>query len=527
MVLIPLVLAAGVHLRTVTFPFSGFDDGMHFLDNPLVTDPCSQPVVEFLKTASIGYPIPVTVLSYVVDYRLVGPTAWWFHAVNVVIHLANVTLVSLLARNLGCSRGMAAVAAAVFAVHPVVVEPVAWVTGRKDLLGALFSLLALAVATRRSSVGLDRRSWGMVASLSLAAMLSKPTTIALPAMVWLVARGAEDKKRTRLILFLMMAVNVAIAVVGVFVCLNQQSLGAVSWTERLADVMAAWALTVERVMWPVNLVPQYYRTEGDPSWGLMGVAGGLAVGVLYWLARSGHGPMRTVFLWAVYAYLPVAGFVGHARWTADSYLYLFLAGFSIGGALWVEKLLDKGSKWLPFSLGIALALALVPVAWVQQNVWRSPDATWRAVAERYPNSAFALREVAVTLHWMGRTKEGDDAFIDLDDKFAGFDGSRVQRAHARAARGDTARAFDLLRTGLDGNDVESAQYYLILVMQRPAGVEPVKEDLAKALQVAWPHFVRHVDEPDLYFRLAEVLEAEGLHRDATEVRRAARELRRP
>ncbi|MGO8996873.1 MAG: hypothetical protein ACLQVI_26465, partial [Polyangiaceae bacterium] len=144
---IPLALAAAVFAHAVAFPFVNWDDPSHFSDNPLAVHPLARGVRGLLLTREIGYPAPLLLLSFALDRVVWGLRPGPYHAEEILLHLADVCMLFRLARRLRLSPMEACAVATLLAVHPLVVEPVCWVTGRKDLLSTAMvfgaSLLAM------------------------------------------------------------------------------------------------------------------------------------------------------------------------------------------------------------------------------------------------------------------------------------------------------------------------------------------------------------------------------------------------
>src|SRR4051812_2452725 len=135
-----LLLTAAVFLHVTRFPFSIVDDPSDVVNNPLVAAPLSQGVMGLLRTTAMGYPHAVTVLSLAIDRQLFGVDPAGYHAVNVLVPLAGVALLYQFLLQLGVAIPIASAAVMLFALHPLVAEPVSWVIGRKDLLSTAFLL---------------------------------------------------------------------------------------------------------------------------------------------------------------------------------------------------------------------------------------------------------------------------------------------------------------------------------------------------------------------------------------------------
>ena len=173
------VMAA--YLPTTAFDFVNWDDNLHVYNNPLVLSD-EVPLSDLLLTPSLGYPIPVTVLTYRAEHALFGLEPAAFHTTNLLLHLLSVVLLFLIARRLGASPLSAALAAALFGLHPVCAEPVSWISGRKDVLAVTLGLWAFWDFLRHPFDWRAPRSYVSVL-LYLLACLAKPVVIALPIVM--------------------------------------------------------------------------------------------------------------------------------------------------------------------------------------------------------------------------------------------------------------------------------------------------------------------------------------------------------
>jgi hypothetical protein len=329
LVALVLVATASAFASSVGFPFVAWDDPRYVTDNPLVVHPLGQGVRELLTTPLLGYPQSVTVLSYALNRWLFGMAPWSFHLVNLALHLVNVGLVANLAATWGLTNRQSAVAAMLFGLHPLIVEPVCWVTGRKDLLAACFVLLAVTILVRRPEAP---SPWRLVAAtaLSILGIGAKPSVFVAAPLLWIAATTARpgwDRRRLALALAPLAVLGPATAFVGFPV---GSDLHTRSVVDAALDVLGAWTLQIEHLVWPVDLVTKYFRFPGDPSNAAMALGAcaiGLVGAALVRLDR--RSPAFAGLAFTLVAYAPVSCVVAANRWTADSYMYLPLVGISI------------------------------------------------------------------------------------------------------------------------------------------------------------------------------------------------------
>jgi hypothetical protein len=195
--------------------FTTWDDDIYVTDNPLVARGLPGGVPAIFTTFVSGNYHPLVVLSHAVEYRLFGLNPRPYHAVNLALHLVNTALVFyLLILVLGGDLAASAAAALFFAVHPLRVESVAWVSDRKDLLGAAFFFAGLAVYLRQIRQPGHRRH-GLLLLLFLLALLSKGTAVVFPLALllcdWLHGRMDRAALIGKIPLFTLSALFGAIA----------------------------------------------------------------------------------------------------------------------------------------------------------------------------------------------------------------------------------------------------------------------------------------------------------------------------
>ena len=204
-----LVLAAitfAVFGQTAGFGFVNFDDGFYVYENAKVAGGLSLKGLAWVFThADCNLYHPLTMLSLMGDYQLHGLHAGGYHFTNVLLHTASVILLFLILRQMTGALWRSAFVAAVFAIHPLRVESVAWVAERKDVLSAFFFMLTLGAYVRYVRKPDSLARYLMVAAAFVLALLSKPTVVTLPFVLllldyWPLRRFEQPRKLSRLIL---------------------------------------------------------------------------------------------------------------------------------------------------------------------------------------------------------------------------------------------------------------------------------------------------------------------------------------
>jgi protein O-mannosyl-transferase len=451
-----LVLCAVVFAQVVTFPFSHWDDSVHLTENPLVAHPLSEGLAALITTPALGYPEPVMVLMFWVERGLFGLVPWVFHLDNLLLHLISVVLLFVLARRLGLGERASALAALIFGVHPLVAEPVAWVTGRKELLAGALALGGLVVLLREGERIAPAR-WAAAQLLFALAFFTKPTFGVAPVVAGalLVSRRGMPLRRLWPLLPLIAGFGAA-ALYGFG---GHAQIGAVvtrSWSEAALDVAGAAALQLRHLVLPSDLGAAYYRVPGDPSIVAM-VLGVAALSALALAAVRRRGSLvGPCLLFLVIAYLPAGGFLPNRRWVADSYMYLTVSAFALTVASLVEERWPAQLRRWGVPLAALLALTLSLGAAVQARTFSANATLWQPVVERYPD-----RPEPLALLGFGQIADGDEAaaaiaFSTLADRWPSHGGVESEEAWAFLRLGRVDRARERLQAGSAHGDRECA-----------------------------------------------------------------------
>jgi protein O-mannosyl-transferase len=416
------VVTALCFLPALSGTFLNWDDNVNFLDNPAYQGLGRAQVRWAFTSVLFGHYIPITRLTWSANFALGGMNPWGYHLVNVVVHAANAALFYFVARRLlaaaatGGSQDArhqpaiqegAAVAAIVFGIHPLRVEPVSWITGRADLLCALFALLAIWSYLRSVPVeGPARPGLVLVSALALAgALLSKGVALPLPAGLLLLdvyplrrlgRYGWWTLAREKIPVFL---VGVAGAGVVLYALRYGALLTQTSTYGLVARVCAAgysFTISLVRFIWPASLSPLYEMPARisltHPRFGL-GVAAAVAITVGL-IALRKHWP-GGLGAWTFSALMlaPTSLAVRQgADLAPDRYSYLSGLGFAllVGGAVVGGiRLVQRGVLARPVArmaagVGLAALMGLGVASWSFAQVWAQSESLWRWAVEIDP-----------------------------------------------------------------------------------------------------------------------------------------------
>lgn len=363
-------------------------------------------------TLYLGNYIPLAWLSHILDWQLFGANAFGHHAVSVLWHALNAGLVTWLAwAILNAARPAAprpsdatlvAVAAGVgliFGVHPLQVESVAWISERKNLLCATFSIGATLAYLRQ-------RIWLATALLG-GALLAKPAAVPLPAAFLALDFFPLERYRqmgwARLVREKWLMVTLSAIEAGLTVVAQQGALASWEvhgWSARTLTAARGFGFYLAKLAWPTPLSP-FYPLRGDIGLGNPEHAGAVAVCVgITILAVAGRRRVPALLpAWASYLLLvgPVCGLmqVGAAA-TADRYAYMAMIPVLLAVASVVFIMPERLSLYALALAGFWGAL-LAGRARAQIPVWRDTETLWRTVLEQFPESGTANAELAAEL----------------------------------------------------------------------------------------------------------------------------------
>ena len=444
-----------------------WDDDRYVTENPTLRsveglgriwlDPSSNPQY---------YPLVHT--SFWIEYQLAGLDPSVYHRTNLLLHALAVVLLWLLLLRLRIPG--AAMAAGLFAVHPVMVESVAWVTERKNVLSGAFYLASLLAYLHASplegeapSRGRARGFYLLSLALFLLALLSKTVTASLPVTLLLLTWWKRGIVRVRDILPLvpMFAVGAALGLFTVHLERNQVLAQGIYWDHSLLERFliagrAVWFYAASLV-WPHPLSFIYPRWEIDASvpWQYAFPLAALLLVVALAKARPwiGRGPLAAALYFGATLF-PALGFFNvypmRFSFVADHFQYLASLGpfvlFAGAGSTLLAR--SRAGRRLERPLAIALLLVCAALSWRQGHAYRDAETLWRDTLAKNPGAAIAHNNLASALLERNRV---DEAIASARRALA-LDG-RLHQAHynlgvAAQARGDLEGAVLEYRNAL-------------------------------------------------------------------------------
>jgi tetratricopeptide (TPR) repeat protein len=392
-----------VYWPTLGNDFVNYDDDRYVTENPHVQQGFDAASLRWAWTSGHFYWHPLTSMSHMLDWRLYGAAPAGHHATSVVLHAANTALVFLVLAATTGAEWRSALVAALFGLHPLRVESVAWVAERKDVLSGFFWLLTTLVYAWYARAP-SRGRMALVALGLALGLMAKPMLVTLPCTLLLLDWWPLGRLRTRddlwpLVrekLLLLPIVAASIAVTLALEDAGVMSLAEIPPAVRIQNALVSYAAYLGMMLWPVDLyVPYLHPRGGIPAWSVAGAAILLgAVTAVAWRLRATRPYLLVGWLWYLGTLVPVIGLTQAGEQAmADRFTYVPQIGITTA-LVW---LLPAGAG-LPLAVGAAVVLALLATRTrAQIAVWRSSETLFAhalAVDERNPvahlNLGYAL-----------------------------------------------------------------------------------------------------------------------------------------
>ena len=445
-----------LYSRAVHNPFMHVDDQSYVTENLHVQAGVTWQTLAWALTATEAENWhPLTWISHALDYQLYGLNPAGHHATNIVLHALNAVLLFLVLFRATGAGGRSLLVAALFALHPLNVESVAWIAERKNLLSTLFFLLALAAYGWYARKPDLKRYLAVVALFALG-LAAKPMVITLPFVLFLLdywplerirgwdaaslstLRGAKSRQKTRvqegaaekvfrapqfpfsrLVLeklpFLAFCAGSAAITIIAQRTHAIQTFAIYPFAGRIENAVYSYAAYIWKTFWPTRLAFLYpYPRDGRSVW-LLILAGVflVAVSVLVWKLRRTRPYLVTGWLWYLGTLVPVIGIVQVGdQAMADRYGYIPLIGIFVMIVWGVADAADRRQLSVPLRTAIAGAVLAVLsfLTWRQIAFWRSDYDLWSHTVAVTKHNVVADESLSKALMQLGRPQDAIAGF---------------------------------------------------------------------------------------------------------------------
>ncbi len=425
--------------QVVEYRFINFDDGDYVVKNPVVKRGLTfQGVAWAFEGPHCANWHPVTWLSHMLDCELYGLDAGGHHLTNVLLHAGTAIALFLVLFRMTGSLWRSAFVAAVFAVHPLRAESVAWVSERKDVLCGFFFMLSLlaygsyiSTAERKhtsdSGPDVPAVSGGLALLWYLTSLacftlglMSKPMLVTLPVVLLLMDFWPFQRAKPMARLVLEKLTFLALSAISCLLTLSAQRSAMKSFesfplTARLGAALLSYKVYLVQMIYPAGLAafypfPLHISARNAAIAGLLL----LVISAIAWEERRTRPWLLMGWLWYLVMLLPVLGLVqvgGQAH--ADRYTYLPQIGIYIA-VTWLVAELATHWKWgqLPVGTLMSLVVAILMVcAWKQTAYWKDSETLWRHALDCTTGNTLAYVNLG---HELFEQRRFDEAIIHYE-----------------------------------------------------------------------------------------------------------------
>jgi protein O-mannosyl-transferase len=392
-----------VFLPARYFQFVNWDDYDEVVQNPLLHPASAQNLANIWSGPYLRLYAPLSYSAWWLIMRLPDAASdpGLFHLLNILLHLASVALVFSIVRVCVKSPMAAFGGAAIFALHPLQVESVAWVSEMNNLLAAALSLAAIRMYLSFRLTAEKTRWWkyAIASALYLLALFAKPTAVVAPLIAVILDMGFLRSSRQRVLVEIVPWFCLA----GIFAWVAHQSQASsgARWLDRPIIAVDALAFYWGKILWPMDLTIDYGRTparvlNGNLWPGNLAIVAALVV--ILWLLWRTHRGIALAAMVLLAGVLPVLGFVGFGyqeySTVADHFVYLGMLGPSLAGAVILAAAPGRWALPLAAALGVGLAVLCAK----QLKMWRNNATLVARAMEIDPGSSIANDIVGTELN---------------------------------------------------------------------------------------------------------------------------------
>jgi len=500
------VTTLSVYWRTGTSEFINFDDDQYVYENSYIQNGLKLESVRWAMTATYAANWhPVTWLSHMADVQLYGMNPRGHHLTNVIIHtVSSLLLLFLLYRCTG-SFWQSSFVAALFALHPLHVQSVAWVAERKDVLSAFFCFLTLLLYcnyTAKKSAAL----YVVTLLAFLFGLMTKPMLVTLPLVMllmdfWPLNRyrfeGEEFRKLSATALSLVkekipfFACSLFSSIITVYAQNTGSAIRSIeelSYTLRIENALTAYIKYIVMTFWPNDLAILYPVSTTIPSWQVIGSLLVLllfsVVSVRCW-RRYPYIPVG--WFWFLITLLPVIGLIQvGAQSIADRYTYIPLIGIFIvtaWGATDLTSTLQYRKEILALITGVVI-ITSTAVTWQQLGYWQDSISLYRQALKVTSGNSLINFNLALALEKKGKTELAIQEYRNTLQINPNYSEAHTNLGAVLFLKGDIDQAMHEYQEGIriNPNDMQ-AHNNLGIALARKGNVDAAIREYQEALRI--------------------------------------------
>ena len=477
-----------------------WDDDILLTKNPCIIGPLGLKEIWTTKAADI---CQLTITTFWGEHALWGLGPLPYHLVNVLLHGLSAIVLWRVLRNLQIPGAW--LGAALWALHPVLVESVAWITELKNTQSTFFYLLSVLLFTKwlRANESDERRGWnyGLTLLFAALAMASKSSTVILPVVLGLCAWWIEGRWQWRnlmkvgpIVLMSIVAGCASIWTQKLLMAPVPDSQSARTWPERLATAGDAIWFYLGKLVWPHPLIVIYPRWQIDAgqwfSW--LPLLAVIVTLFLFWFNRQSWSHLWFfVFAYFVVTLLPALGLIDNTfsrySFVADHFQYLAAMGplaLAAAGMFWLADRVIPNKPWLRSILAGGVVLLLATLSWQRAWAYESEETLWTDALAKNPNCWVGYNNLGEALLQKGQVDEAIPEFQKALEIYPSLDVAINNLASAFLKIGKLDQAMVQYQKALENNANDpTAHNNLGIVLFQKGRVDEAITQYQKALEL--------------------------------------------
>jgi len=514
-----IIATLAVYWQVNDFDFLVFDDNVYVTDNVHVKSGFTANGLHWaFSTTYFGLWNPLVWLSFMLDHELFGLQPGGYHLTNLVLHILSTLMLFGLFKRMTGEIWKSAFVAAFFALHPLHVESVAWITERKDVLSVFFGLLALYLYVCYTEKPAAIKYMAMLFAFAFA-LMSKPMVVTLPVMMilmdyWPLRRFEANKGNTvswqlkeKMPLFILSAVFSFIALFSQY----HSTVKAFPLGSRMANAAVSFMTYLWKTFIPVNLAVFYPFPAQIPLWQVtVSVILIVVISTVVIAARKRWPHLFFGWLWFTITILPVIGIIQIAGYAmADRYHYLPSIGIAAGLAWGVPLLIHNKPlrNRLLLPLGIAVLAVMAFLTWWQCGYWENSISLFNHSLQVTEDNYLARNNRGIAYAKAGQYEpaiEDYNAAIRLNPHFDAYNNrgsAYAKTGEYQRAIGDYNKAIELNRNYTDAYSNRGTVFLKLNQYQLSV------DDFSNAIRLDPDNAITYKNRGNAYFELGQYQQA--------------------